>query len=60
MLILLGILERDTDAATHIVILIEYWQLDLVLAVSDLVVLLIGSWIELDIDLDTAGQSSEE
>ena len=60
MLVLLGVLERHVDSATHIVTLIEHGQLDLILATTDLVVLLIGQLVELDIDLDAAGQASEE
>ena len=60
MLVLLGVLERHVDSATHIVTLIEHGQFDLILATADLVVLLIGQLVELDIDFDTAGESSEE
>lgn len=58
--ILLGILECDGDGATHIVILVVDGQFDPLLAVAYLVVLLVLLEIELDVDLHTARQSSEE
>lgn len=60
MLVLLGVLKVDIDGATHIIILIVDWQLDLLLSVADLMVLLIGRRIELYVDLDAASQASEE
>ena len=60
MLILLGILKRHIDSPTHFVILIVHGQLDLILPIAHLMVLLIGSRIELYIDLDAAGQAAEE
>ena len=60
MLVLLGVLELEADSAVHIIILVVDGQLDLFLALADLVGLLPLLGVELDVDLDGASESSEE
>ena len=60
MFVLLRVLEADGHAAAEVVVFEEGGQLGLLLAVAHLVVALVLLEVELDVDLDSPGQSSEE
>lgn len=60
MLVLLGVLEVDGHGAAEVVVFEEGGQLGLLLPVAHLVVALVLPEVELDVDLEGAGESSEE
>lgn len=60
MLEFFGFLETDSDSAFHVVIFVVDWEFDFLFSFADFMELLVFFGLELYIDIDRAGQSSEE
>lgn len=60
VLILLSVLEGDGDCAAHVIVFEVDRQFGLLLTVPNLMELLVLLGVELDVDLNSAGESSEE
>ena len=57
---LFGFFQGDGGGSIHVIIFVVDGQLDFFLVLTDLVELLVVSLIEFDVDVDRAGDSSEE
>lgn len=60
MLEFFSLLELNVDSTAHVIIFVVDGQLDLLLAIPDLVPLLVFLLVELDVDVDRPGESSEK